>query len=284
MSYQNRSLGNTNTWWSAFNRDPYQTNAVPYDYKNDIGKGCFNLADPKTASEIEKLPIDWENPLTEFNKRFNKEIKFYPTLDKSTGVWGHPYYAVAMQPTHPVFCRYYPEKAHDFKSKRPEADCPCNCKEVVTKKTMYINKVKSNENDKPLLIDNEKIVCDSKDSKKSYSIPCDSNTDINQALNQLNGLMDCPCDCRKVITKETFYLSDVKLANSIAVPLNETKTVCETNSTNNRKLPCDVLNQAVNLNDEVGSDLSTFIKKNEEVITYSIAGIVALVLLKGVLS
>lgn len=216
--------------------------------------------------------IEWDKPLEEFSKAYNRIVVFYKATNGQ-------YFTFGDSVASPTICEYFPETTPKF-SKRVDTNCPCNCKDVTTKKVMYLNRTKQSQNDQIVPVSNKKIVCDSKAKGKRYVIPCENNAQINQALNQLSD--DCPCDCKEVFVNEDYYLSEIKIANSIPVEVDVTETICTTKDVNNRTVPCEALNKAVaNLSDDI--EVPFFQKYEKEIIIGG--GVVVLgVLIKGLLS
>lgn len=240
-----------------------------------------------------------EPDFLDYNPALNKEIALWMSSDGNT-------YAMVLYPAG-QFIYPYPKSANakpyvpnsPISSTKPKEKCPCNCKEVVTQKTYYLHKTKQTSNDVPVTVQNNKVVCTSKNTGKSYKVDCNDNLTIQQQLNQLADLgvlpdaiggsnigggtsrpsaianaPDCPCDCVEKVVNETWYLSTV--TSGVPVKVNVTETICTTTDQNNRKVDCNTFNNAISGGGLSDGDISTFVKENETQIAVGLAAVTLL--------
>jgi hypothetical protein len=246
-----------------------------------------------------------EPDLIDYNEALNKDIALWLSSDSN-------YYAMVMTVTAP-FLYPYPLSAKarpyvpggSIKNTKPQEKCPCDCKEVTTQKTYFLHKTKQTNNDVPVTVQNNKVVCTSKNTGKSYKVDCNDNLTIQQQLNQLadmgihsSGLSagslpdaaaiagssgksnsianatDCPCDCVEKVVNEQWYLSTV--SSNVPVKVNVTETICNTVDSNNRKVDCNTFNNAIASGGLSDLDVGTFVKENETQIAVGLAAVTLL--------
>ena len=241
-----------------------------------------------------------EPDFLDYNPALNKEIALWMSSDGNT-------YAMVLYPAG-QFIYPYPKSANakpyvpnsPIKSTLPKEKCPCDCKEVTSQKTYYLHKTKQTSGDVPVTVQNNKVVCTSKNTGKTYKVDCNENLTIQQQLNQLAdyGLAnnvatgtpiggattgganrianasDCPCDCVEKVVNETWYLSTV--TSGVPVKVNVTETICTTTDKNDRKIDCNTFNNAISGGGLSDLDVGTFVKENETQIAVGLAAVTLL--------
>lgn len=265
---------------------------LPYNSSMDAKK---ILWDPNGTKGI---VAGQEPDLLDFNVALNKDIALWMSSDGN-------YYAMLLTPTAPHIYPYpISAKARPYvpnapiSSTKPKEKCPCDCKEVTTQKTYYLHKTKQTTNDVPVTVQNNKVVCTSKNTGKVYKVDCNDNLTIQQQLNQLADLgvlpdaiggsnvsgstksnsianaPDCPCDCVEKVVNETWYLSTV--TSGVPVKVNVTETICTTTDQNNRKVDCNTFNNAISGGGLSDFEVGTFVKENETQIAVGLAAVTLL--------
>lgn len=242
------SLGNLFSGSSTFRGvKAYLNNGVPDYFGDKLQFTCIlptqqDLIDLGFTNNMSPTAIGTVN-------EFEGEVELF---ESTTGA-GQRWWTYGGNPTHIQLCWVTPitinrdhPKIKSNGNTPIKADCPCDCKEITSMMKVYLVKNKFTPNDEPVNVISKILDCTSKDSIKKYTYPCNTNQEKLKAMNSMQGLEDCPCNCEEKTINEVWYLTTDSNSGGIALDVPVTEEICNTpKQVPNRTLPCDEITNAL---------------------------------------